>query len=354
MALNADDRVQEIKEHSPILIGHLDNFELMRRLRLGEKWPMKDRIIPRMQKAGVDYAIIALGGDGAHQRGGSERPLWGSLQVMGAFSEQLCGVDSVEIVTQACDVADWTKDGKVRFIIELEGGSPLEGSIYNLSHFYGLGVRYMQMTHNERNELGDGYFDDVTGGRLSRFGMQVVREMNRLGMVIGVSHLNESGFWHVLELSETPVLATHSNARSVFDLPRNLSDRQLKALAEKGGVVGIHACQFMVCEKPMTFVKYLEHLDYVVELIGPRHVGIGLLSPDVDWRQAFEKAEVGAGYLDSSQVLNTSEHPDGLTMEQQYVMLISALMERGYSDEDISWILGRSFLRVFEQVLGGK
>ncbi|MCK9526919.1 MAG: dipeptidase [Limnochordia bacterium] len=345
-----ESRVQRVKKDNLILRGHVDNFEMIRRLSLGEKLPLATNMIPRMVDAGVDVVIIALGGDGNHQRAGSERPMWGSLRVLDLFLEELKMTDLARVITDPSDIPD-APNGVVSFIMEFEGASPLEGSLSHLRNFYRLGLRYMQLTHNERNDLADGVFDECTGGKLSRFGIDVVREMNRLGMVIGLSHLNEPGFWQVLELTDSPVLATHSNARAILDIPRNLSDQQLKALAANGGTVGIHACQFMLCEGQSTFDAYFRHLDHVVGLIGPEHVGVGLLSPEVEWRSAFEKAEKGKGYLDIKEVIVTPEYPNGLTLDQQNTMFVEQLLKRGYSEEDISWILGKSFLRVFKEVM---
>lgn len=345
-----DSRVKRLQTENLILRGHLDNFEIIRRMELGEKLPFATNMIPRMQDAGVDVAFLVVGGDGKHQRAGSEKPLWGSLRVLDIFLQEVAASKTAKLITSPSDVPD-TPDESIRFIVELEGGSPLEGCLGNLRNFYRLGVRYMQLTHNERNELADGVYDECTGGKLSRFGVDVVKEMNRLGMVIGVSHLTEPGFWQVLELSEDPILATHSNARAILDIPRNLNDAQLKALAEKGGVVGIHACQFMLCEGQSTFDAYFRHLDHVTQLIGPEHVGVGILSPELEWRAAFEQSE--KGYLGVEQVIVTPEYPSGLTLNQQNTMFIEEMLKRGYSEEDISWILGKSFLRVFKQVLKG-
>ncbi len=122
----------------------------------------------------------------------------------------------------------------------VEGGEPLEGEIRILRVLYRLGVRGLGLTWNNRNELADGVGEDRTGGGLTSLGRQVVQEMNRLGMFVDVSHLSEPGFWNVMELCTAPVIASHSNCSAVWNHPRNLTDRQIKAIAEHGGVIGVN------------------------------------------------------------------------------------------------------------------
>jgi membrane dipeptidase len=137
------------------------------------------------------------------------------------------------------------KAKKIAAVIAIEGGEPLEGDIGALRTAYRLGTRSLTLTHFPRNELGDGSGAD-SGSHLSEFGSEfgkaVVEEMNRLGMIVDISHLNETGFWDVMELSRDPVLATHSNCKALCGHHRNLTDDQIKALAEKGGVMNLSFC----------------------------------------------------------------------------------------------------------------
>ena len=151
--------------------------------------------------------------------------------------------DDFRLVLSARDMDDAAQAGQIGVLLSIEDGAALEGSLSALRAFYRLGVRAMGLTWNGRNELGEGVgAAKGAGGGLTAFGRDVVREMNRLGMIVDVSHLSEAGFWDVLEISDAPVIASHSNAKAVCDHRRNLTDRQIKALADAGGVMGINFC----------------------------------------------------------------------------------------------------------------
>jgi membrane dipeptidase len=200
---------------------------------------------------------------------------------------------------------------------------------------YRLGVRSLTLTHFPRNELGDGSGAD-SGSHLSVFGREVVEEMNRLGMLVDISHINETGFWDVMELSKDPVLATHSNCKALCGHHRNLTDDQIKALAEKGGVMNLSFCAGFIKDgigfgdpealKKVTIEDWLDHLDHAVGLVGTDHVGLG---SDLDG---------GCGFPGLDDV---TKFPD----------LTRGMISRGYADHDIKKILGANNLRVFKKVL---
>ncbi|CAI8012198.1 Putative dipeptidase CPC735_014430 [Geodia barretti] len=164
------------------------------------------------------------------------------------------------------------------------------------------------------------------GGGLTRFGMALVKEMNRLGMLVDVSHISERGFWDVLEISEHPVIASHSNCKTLCRHSRNLSNEQLKALAANGGVVGITFVPGFITvdgwKKMPPLVQLLNHIVYAIDIAGIDYVGIG---SDFD----------GGGDL--------------LKDASEFIKIAEGLSERGYSDDDIRKVLGENHLRVFEQ-----
>ena len=166
--------------------------------------------------------------------------------------------------------------------------------------------------------------------------------MNRLHMLVGVSHLNDEGFFDTLEVSSAPIVATHSNARAVFDHPRNLSDEMLQALAKKGGVCGIHLFGPMMAE--YTMAHFLDHVDHVVKVMGgTEYVGVGYLGNDPPHLEVFPAKH--------KSVPKNAEYPGGMGYREQYEALIKGLTERGYSDKGIADIMGGSYLRVLRQVL---
>lgn len=167
-------------------------------------------------------------------------------------------------------------EGKVSALLSLEGGEALEGELSSLRMFYRLGVRAMTLTWNHRNELADGVAERETKGGLTVFGKEVVKEMNRLGMIVDVSHLSEAGFCDVEKIAEKPYIASHSNAKAICDVPRNLSDTQIKAIAERGGMIGINLYPPFVAKKEKVNIEdIMLHIDYIIKLVGADILGLG-------------------------------------------------------------------------------
>jgi membrane dipeptidase len=301
------------------------------RRTLGERSEYGQIDIPRIREGGVDCLLFAM----------YVSPLYTArlrrlIQMLDAFTMEVERYpDQIAVATNHREITKTVKDGKIAAVITVEGGEPLEGSIEALRTIYTLGVRALTLTHFPRNELGDGSGAD-SGSHLTEFGGEVVREMNRLGMLVDISHLNEKGFWDVIELSKDPVVATHSNCKALCSHHRNLTDDQIKALAEKGGVMNLSFCGGFIKDgvgfddpealKKVTVEDWLDHLDHAVELVGTSHVGIG---SDLDG---------GCGF-------------PGLDDVTKFPSLTEGMVSRGYSDEDIRNILGANDLRVFKKVL---
>ena len=220
------------------------------------------------------------------------------------------------------------ESGKTACLLAIEGGEALEGNLANLRMFYRLGVRLLTLTWNHRNDLAAGQKEDPGGGGLSRFGEAVVAEMNRLGMLIDVSHLNEEGFWDVLRLSEAPVIASHSNARALCNHPRNLTDKQIVALAERGGVIGVNFCpDFLARERQATIHDVIEQIEYLVKVGGEDCAALG---SDFD---------------------GISHTPLGLEHCGKMPEVAEFLKERGYRTSQIEKVMGGNLLRICQTVL---
>lgn len=184
--------------------------------------------------------------------------------------------------------------GKAAAMLSVEDGAALDGDIDNLYRLHDRGVRFLTLTWNGRNELGDGVMVP-DGGGLTAFGRAVVREMGALGMAVDVSHLSERGFWDVMELDAGPVCATHSNAKAVCGHPRNLTDAQFRAIAQAGGVVGVNVYdKFVTDGGPCGVPEVYRHIAHFMELDGgAEHIGIGtdfdgMESPAFQIRRADE------------------------------------------------------------------
>ena len=226
------------------------------------------------------------------------------------------------------DIVNAIQSKKVAAILSIEGGDALEGSISALRILYQLGVRAMTLTWNYRNQIADGVADAETGGGLTPFGKDVVREMNKLGMLVDVSHLSEAGFWDVLEKTSQPIIASHSNAKKICNHRRNLTDEQLLALRENGGVTGINLCPDFICnDGNATMKNVIEHIEHIVALTGEDTLGLGADYDGID---------------------KTPQNLEGVQCIQQ---LLNELLKLNYSEALVNKLAGENFLRVINGVL---
>ncbi|KUK83409.1 MAG: Zn-dependent dipeptidase, microsomal dipeptidase-like protein [Pelotomaculum thermopropionicum] len=224
-------------------------------------------------------------------------------------------------------IYDALTSGKIAALLSVEGGEALECRLDVLRMLYHLGVRSLTLTWNKRNELGDGVLEGNTGGGLTSFGLAVVKELNRLGILVDVSHLSEKGFWDVLKYSKQPVMASHSNCQAICAHPRNLNDQQIKALAEEGGVMGITYVPDFLGGKAASVNEVLDHIDHAVSIGGMNCVGLG---------------------SDFDGMVQT---PSGLEDCSKISVITRGLIERGYHHSAVKKILGDNFLRIIKQVL---
>ncbi len=339
--------------HFVIAEGHRDNFEITLRADRGEPHPVRDSMLERLRTAGTNLTIIAVGGDGPHHRAGSDRPLEGSLQVLDLFLTECEGWPKFRVVRDSTDLPTAGDDGVLRLVLEIEGGRSFQSDYSSgLSQdqklclfrtFFRLGIRSIHLTHQGRNELGDGLNELGSGGKLSRFGMSVIKEAASLGVLVSLSHLTPECYFHALDVAEGPMLATHSNVAVLTPHPRNLTDAQMKALAAGGGVMGIHGvASFLDRSKPM-HESFVDHIVYAADLIGAEHVGFGIFGSDLGYVEVFPNTR------DSMFV--TPQYPDGVTYAQQAEIMVAGLESRGMSQDEITLILGGNYLRVMREVL---
>lgn len=235
--------------------------------------------------------------------------------------------DYMEIALSTEDIRQILSKGKVAAVLSIEGGDALSGDLSVLRMFYQLGVRALGLTWNYRNQIADGVLDD-TGGGLTPFGKSVVLEMNRLGMLIDVSHINKKGFWDVIEQSKKPIIASHSNAQTLCSHVRNLDDNQLLALKDNGGVTGMNFCPAFLTEgQQATIDDVIRHIEYIAGLIGVEHIGLG---------------------SDFDGIAHT---PAGLEGVQCLPDLINRLFRMNYTKEQVEMIAGGNFMRVIQEVI---
>ena len=308
----------------------------------------------------------------------------GGSKAMKRADDQIAAVRSLAeqhpetwvLATSAADVRRAASEGKIAALMGLEGGYAIDERLENVKRYYDLGVRYMSPAWSVSTSWAGSSGDDVGATRgLNEFGKNVVREMNRLGMMVDVSHVSDPAFWDIVQTSTAPVVATHSACRAIADVPRNLTDDMIRALAKTGGVVNVifypehlepgwsqkkkqvdaeiatmvqdasaaepgdavhkkmardrvRQREYARRLPPVTVARIVDHIDHIVKLVGVDHVGIG---SDFDGVQ-----------VTTADLATVADLPN-LTKE---------LLRRGYSAGDVSKILGGNMLRVMEQ-LGG-
>lgn len=230
-------------------------------------------------------------------------------------------------ILQREDIQKLPDSEKIALLLSIEGGEILGEKIFMLDICYRLGVRALGLTWNQRNAIADGAGEE-TSSRLTRFGTQVVQRMNDLGMLIDVSHLNEAGFWHVMEISEKPIIASHSCAKKICSHPRNLTDPQLRELARKKGVVGINFAPDFLTEKGRAELKdVLRHIQHIAEVAGVDVIGFG---SDFD---------------------GINEVPAGLENVGCYPMLVEALDKAGFNPNELAQMAHGNIRRLLLDVL---
>jgi membrane dipeptidase len=336
--------------------------------------------LARMRQGGLDVQFFAVWVDPVHlaRDGRPDRSYARAIELLDAFDREMTRhADIVRPVTSAAQARQEVARGRLAAALGVEGGHAIENDLDKLQEFHRRGVRYLGLTWNNSTDWADAAKEETLHGTrhngLSPFGVEVVQRMNDLGMIVDLSHAAESTFWKVLEVSRVPVMASHSDAHALNPHFRNLKDEQIRALADKEGLVGINFfCMFLDAEYaaerqqaealhraeldaiekqhpedfptqsrkerellrsvmkhvPVPASRIVDHVEHIVGLVGADHVALG---SDFDGTNAL---------------------PDDLQDVSQLPLLTQLLQERGFSDADIRKILGENVLRFFERVCG--
>lgn len=324
--------------------------------------------LPRLREAGMRAPFFALYVPTYYKGGEAVRR---TLQLRDAMQSVLdANPTQLELALDAAEVGRIVKAGKIAAVLTIESGHAIADELAVLRMFQRLGVRSMTLTHFRNTNWADSSTDTPQHNGLSEFGREVVREMNRLGMIVDISHVSDKTFYDTLAVTTKPVIASHSSCRALADVPRNMTDDMIRALAKQGGVIGINFGAGFVSQKEAeaarrgfaaraavepnltgkaldefakqdylrtysvmkpnqaTLADAVAHIDHVVKLVGADHVGIGS-----DWD-------------------GISSVPLGLEDVSKMPALTAELLRLGYSERDLENILGGNFLRVMRQVIG--
>ena len=366
-------RAERIADEHVLIDGHIDVPYRLRRYEenISRSAPLGDFDYPRAKAGGLDapFMSIYIPVERQDDYAGARALADSLIDMVEGFTER--APDKFAIAPSPQAVRRQSEQGLISLPMGLENGAPIGEDLSNLQHFYDRGIRYITLAHAEPNQISDSSYDEERlHGGLSDFGREVVREMNRLGMMVDVSHITDEAFDDVMEETQAPVIASHSSARHFTPgWERNMSDPMIQRLAENGGVIMINfgssflrdeyqddddparenVSQFVerkgLPRSDSAAVRYYQkqrrahpigtvgdvadHIDHVVDLVGTEHVGLG---SDYDGVFAL---------------------PAGLQDVRAYPNLIEELLRRGYTEDEIAKILGGNLLRVWSEVEQG-
>lgn len=337
-------------------------------LDIGDRLPAGHVDIPRLKEGEVDVQVVALFVQNYLYPDNAARQCFQLIEAMTGAIEK--NAETVELARSGADIERIVSQGKIAMPLAIEGGHAIEDNLDNLYKFHELGVSSMTLTHGISHGWADSSGDKPLWNGINDFGRTVVKEMNSIGMVIDLSHVSDETFYDVLEVSEDPVICSHSSCRAINLHHRNITDDMLRALAENGGVIGIvfevgylspeyskarseqraiarpifkkipeiedldlriaieHLSQGRdwPLENLPTIEDLLDHIDHAVKVAGVDHVGLG------------------------ADMYPRTPSPVGIRGVQDYPNITRGLKKRGYSDEDVLKIMGGNFLRVWKKV----
>lgn len=338
---NIKEQLENIHNEINIVDAHFDMLvHVLKKRNLGHKKVIERDFIPGFLEGGVNLVVASLFVDNQFL---PEMGLRTALDQVSVLYEEIQeSPDKLMLCKSYKDIEEAINKNKIGIVLSLEGADPIGNDLKLLRVFYELGVRMVGLVWSRRNYAADGCdFNDIKGetkGGLTDFGIELIEEAEKLGMIIDVSHLNDKGFWDVMKISKKPVIASHSNSRKIATSIRNLTDDQIKAIAKTGGVLGMNGYSDFVSDKEEERdVKGLvKHVRHIVDLVGVMHVGLGFDFCDLIFS---DDAESLTGKKETFDVIKGHENINQFT---------KALMEEGFAEEELQLILGGNFLRLYK------
>lgn len=324
--MNLSEQAARVHRDAVVVDAHVDTLDrlLLAGKILTEGAPDGHVSGELLKKGGVNLLVTAMW---AEQRIRPEGTVHRMLQMADLYWQTFCQDESFFPVLSRLDLKKVGSGDRIGLLLSIEGGEALAGDIALLRIYRRLGVRLITLTWSNRNQIADG-IAETNGAGLSDFGRQVVANMAALGMVVDLSHISEKGFWDVIEISPNPPVCSHSNSKALCPNRRNLTDEQIKALAQKGGVIGLTMCPpFIRAEGDVDLAGYLDHIDHMAALVGTEHLGIGT---DFD---GIQRTPV--------DILNISYLP----------VVTEGLLRRGYAEDAVKGILGGNFMNLLSRIL---
>lgn len=312
----------------------------------------KRQVVSDYRAAGVDVCEISISGD----YGSSYQRSIGWIASQRRYFAEHHADDSI-VVEHLDDIDAARQAGKLAVMFHFQGGSPFlhyesesPADINLVQLYFDLGVRRASLALNYRNALADGCFEPGDAG-LSVFGRRTLAEMNRVGMVVDCTHTAKRSTLDLIEGSSKPTVFSHSNARAVFEHPRNIDDEQIKACAARGGVVGIVGWGPIVNSRNEVTAEAIgEHLLYCLDLVGPEHVGFGLdyvYQPELTTQRVKAQPEIYAPVGGTLEDWNYHHEVQGFAPPTVFVPLVEIMLDHGFDEQAVRGVLGENWRRVY-------
>jgi membrane dipeptidase len=353
-AIGIDSHIDTIQR---VLIAHTD---------LSQRTSTGHVDLPRLREGGMHAPFFALWVPVYYQGAEAVRR---TLDLRDAMQNVLNTFpDQIELATNASSIERVVKSHKIAAFLALEGGHQIDDDLAVLRMYYRMGIRAMTLTHFRNNNWADSSTDTPQHNGLTDFGKDVVREMNRLGMLVDVSHVSDKTFYDAIAVSSKPVILSHSSCRAISDIPRNVTDDMLRALAKNGGVIGINFGEGFINEKDAAALRAsISQLSQMPNLIGKPLDDYAAkdFERESGSRKVAATIEDVVAHIDHAAKVAGIDHvgigsdfdgiqgpPNGLEDISKMPSLVAALLKRGYSESDIKKILGGNTLRVIRAVTG--
>ncbi len=299
--------------------------------------PLDDGFLPQLERArnaGVDVITLNIGF--------GPQPVEDHLRMLAHFRAWLkSNEDKYLLGETVSDIERAKSEGRLAVFFDIEGAGGIDDQLSLVQLYYDLGVRWMLIAYNKNNKVGGGGYGEDCG--LTEFGRNFVEEMNRVGMVVCCSHTGAKTAMEAMRHSSDPIIFSHSNAKAVHDHPRNISDELIKACAEKGGVVGVNGIGTFLGDEDNSTQAVIRHIDHMVQLVGPDHVGISL-----DYVYDLQELE---DYL-ASMKETFPDHPQTVSLvePERLPEIRRGLESRAYGTDAVEKIMGGNWLRIATEV----
>ena len=340
-------------------------FEYAIREALGQTEIFDTWYAPLLRKGGINVIATSVGGNSPCVCNLTDNLVHGSLEQIDMLRQAESCSNTFRICNNAVEIEQAVSEGKIAVLLAMEGARALEGledeeSLVMLRTFYRLGLRVVCIVGGGRTRFGDGMGEDRAQAGLTTFGVKLVQEMNRLGMLVDLTHMTDRTFFDTLEVSNRPVLVSHVGVQTVCPNPNNLSDERILALGENGGVIGMEMVKteikwnYQQSNEPVTWDDVIRHIDHIAELVGTDHIGLGLdydrfpLVDNIHRAMCPGPGSIEGFYTGIPETNHMLDDPKDLS--EGYV-IAEYLLRHGYSEYDVQKILGGNMMRLFRETL---